>query len=62
MSMFVLQWFYLTSKHIVALNNEKDDLYCENLDHEKNVVAYWLKDLEPSVILAKNHELKQSHV
>ena len=60
--MFFLQWFYLISKHIVALNNEKDNLYCENLDHEKNVVAYRLKDLEPSVILAKSRELKQSYV
>ena len=60
--MFVLQWFYLISKLIVALNNEKDNLYCENLDYEKNVVAYRVKDLEPSVILAKTHELKQSYV
>ena len=60
--MFVLQWFYLISKLIVALNNEKDNLYCENLDHEKNVVAYRVKGLEPSVILAKTHELKQSYV
>ena len=60
--MFVLQWFYLISKLIVALNNEKDNLYCENLDHEKNVVAYRVKDLEPSVILTKTHELKQSYV
>ena len=60
--MFVLQWFYLISKLIVALNNEKDNLYCENLDHEKNVVAYRVKDLEASVILAKTHELKQSYV
>ena len=56
--MFVLQWFYLISKHIVALNNEKDNIFCENLDHEKNVVVYRLKDLEPSVILAKSRELK----
>ena len=60
--MFVLQWFYLISKLIVALNNKKDNLYCENLDHEKNVVAYRVKDLELSVILAKTHELKQSYV
>ena len=60
--MFLLQWFYLISKLIVALNNEKDNLYCENLDHEKNVVAYRVKDLEASVILAKTHELKQSYV
>ena len=31
---FVLRWFDFISKHIVALNNEKDNLYCENLDRK----------------------------